>query len=54
MTSEERPLDLTALSPAEKDRLILGLWTDLRDERAKSRALEERLAEIGEHSHRNR
>ena len=47
MTSEERSLDLTALSPKEKDRVLLGLWTDLQDERAKTRALEERLAEIG-------
>jgi hypothetical protein len=47
VTSGERPLDLGALSPAEKDRVILGLWTDLREERAKSRALEERLAGIG-------
>jgi len=47
VTSDERPLDLSTLSPAEKDRVILGLWTDLRDERAKSRALERRLAEVG-------
>ena len=47
MTSDERPLDLGTLSPAEKDRVILGLWTDLREERAKSRALEQRLAEVG-------
>jgi hypothetical protein len=46
MTSEERSLDLTALSPEEKDRVLLGLWMDLREERAKSRALEQRLAEI--------
>jgi len=47
MTSDERPLDLGTLSPTEKDRVILGLWTDLREERAKSRALEQRLAEVG-------
>src|SRR2546423_400619 len=47
MTSDERPLDLGALSAAEKDRVILGLWTDLRDERAKSHALEQRLAGMG-------
>lgn len=47
MTGETRPLDLSALSAADKDRLILGLWADLRDERAKSQALEQRLAEAG-------
>ncbi len=47
MTTEERSLDLTALSTEEKDRVLLGLWADLRDERAKSHALEQRLAEIG-------
>ena len=38
---------ISALSATDKDRVILGLWTDLRDERAKSRALEQRLAEVG-------
>jgi hypothetical protein len=47
MRGEERPLDLAGLSAADKDRLILGLWADLRDERAKARALEARLAEAG-------
>lgn len=47
MTSENRPFDLASLSAEDKDRLILGLWTDLRDERAKARALEARLAELG-------
>ena len=42
-----RPLDLSTLSTADKDRVILGLWADLRDESAKSRALEQRLAEAG-------
>ena len=46
MTTEKRPLDLEGLSPEDKDRLILGLWTDLRDERAKAQALAQRLAEI--------
>ena len=45
MTEEIRPLDLSTLSTADKDRVILGLWADLRDERAKARALEQRLAE---------
>jgi hypothetical protein len=45
MTKEIRPLDLSTLSTADKDRVILGLWADLRDERAKARALEQRLAE---------
>lgn len=47
MSGENRPLDLAGLSAADKDRLILGLWADLRDERAKARALEARLAELG-------
>jgi len=46
VTTEKRPLDLEGLSPEDKDRLILGLWTDLRDERAKAQALAQRLAEI--------
>jgi hypothetical protein len=48
MTRENRRLDLSTLSAADKDRVILGLWADLRDERAKARALEQRLAEVGE------
>ena len=47
MSGEDRPFDLAGLSAADKDRLILGLWADLRDERAKARALEARLAEAG-------
>jgi hypothetical protein len=47
MTGENRPLDLSALSAADKDKLILGLWADLRDEKEKSQALEQRLAELG-------
>ena len=47
MSGEDRPFDLAGLSAADKDRLILGLWADLRDERAKARALEARLAESG-------
>ena len=47
MSGEDRPFDLAGLSAADKDRLILGLWADLQDERAKARALEARLAEIG-------
>ena len=47
MSGEDRPFDLAGLSAADKDRLILGLWADLRDERAKARALEARLAEVG-------
>jgi hypothetical protein len=46
MSGEDRPLDLAGLSAADKDRLIRGLWADLRDERAKARALEARLTEI--------
>ena len=46
MTGEKRPLDLEGLSAEDKDRLIRGLWADLRDERAKAQALAERLAEI--------
>jgi hypothetical protein len=46
VTGEKRTLDLERLSPEDKDRLILGLWADLRDERAKAQALAERLAEI--------
>ena len=46
MTGERRPLDLEGLSGEDKDRLILGLWTDLGAECAKVRALAQRLAEI--------
>jgi hypothetical protein len=47
MTNENGPLDLASLSAADKDHLILGLWADLRDERAKAQALEARLVELG-------
>jgi hypothetical protein len=47
MTGKDRPLHLSTLSAEDKDRLILGLWADLRDERVKTKALEQRLAEIG-------
>jgi len=47
MSGKSQPLDLDSLSAADKDRLILALWADLRDERAKARALEARLMELG-------
>jgi hypothetical protein len=42
VTPEDRGLDLSGLSPADKDRIIRDLWEDLRAERAKVRALEQR------------
>jgi hypothetical protein len=47
VTGENRPFDLSGLSAEDKDRLILGLWADLRDERTKTQALEARLTELG-------
>jgi hypothetical protein len=44
ITSE--PLHLAALSGAEKDELIRNLWDDLRDQRARRREVEQRLARL--------
>jgi hypothetical protein len=40
------PLHLAALSGAEKDELIRNLWDDLRDQRARRREVEQRLARL--------
>jgi len=45
MSTTDR-LNLEGLSPAEKDDLIGNLWDDLRSERARAAALEERLARL--------
>jgi hypothetical protein len=46
MTTGERLPHLDTLSEAQKDELIRHLWDDLRDQQARCRELEQRLAEI--------
>ena len=46
MTSADHRLLIEKLSDAEKDELIVRLWRDLQEARARCRELEERLAQL--------